>query len=151
MNQNNTPDGAFHLPANQVRVLNSLLRTTSIEKASEDSGLSTATIKRYLADDTFAAVYRQQRMIVLASTVAGLTSLGSEAVEKIKDAMSSGDPNTELRAACRVLDYITRLVELERRIRDQDEIEERLRRLEEADSENGSSSGAGVGHLWGVQ
>jgi hypothetical protein len=55
--------------------------------------------------------------------------------------MSAGDVNTELRAACRVLDYLAKLVELERRIRDQDEIEERLQALEAAAQEDNGYHG----------
>jgi hypothetical protein len=142
MNQFNIIDAISRLPANQSKALTALLKTPSIAAASEECGLSVATVKRYLADENFSTIYRKQRMMILQQTVAGLTDLSSLAVSKIEDAMSSGDPNTELRAACRVLDYATKLVELERRIRDQDEILERLSRVEEASSTNGSSSSA---------
>jgi hypothetical protein len=132
------------LSPNQAKALNALLTTTTIGAAAEQSGLHISTIKKYLAQEHFSRVYREQRALILQEVVAGLTTLGTEAVAKLESALEAGDINTELRAATRVLDYITKLVELERRIRDQDEIEERLAALEamqphsEAANNNGS-------------
>jgi hypothetical protein len=123
---------AFFLPPNQTRALNSLLKTTTIQAASEDCGLSTATIKRYLADGNFASAYRQQRMIILQETLGGLIKLGARAIEELEAAMDSGDVNTSLRAATRTLDQLGRFVELERRLRDQEELEARIEALEVA-------------------
>jgi len=126
-----------------MRALNALLKTTSIEAAAKEASLGQATIKRYLATERFSRVYREQRMLILQQTIAGLTELGAQAVEKIEAGMDSDDENTALRAACRVLDYIAKLVELERRIRDQDELEERIRKLEEAQTATYSRGGNG--------
>jgi predicted transcriptional regulator len=145
MNQINTAPGISYLRANQTRALNALLKTTSIVEAAQECGLSQATVKRYLADERFARVYREQRMLILQETIAALTKLGSQAVKKLEGSMHSGDENTSLRAACRVLDYIAKLVELERRIREHDELEERLHELEEALRLSQSTNGYGWG------
>jgi AcrR family transcriptional regulator len=142
MNHNNTVTDISFLPANQTKALNALLRTTTISEAATECGLSLATVKRYLRDERFAKVYREQRKLILQETVAALTGLGSQAVQKLEAAMHAEDENTSLRAACRVLDYITKLVELERKIRDQDELEARLSELEDALSHQN-------GHRWG--
>jgi len=120
-----------------------LLTTTTIGAASEQCGLHITTIKKYLAQENFSRVYREQRALILQEVVAGLTTLGTDAVAKLEAALEAGDINTELRAATRVLDYITKLVELERRIRDQDEIEERLEALEEAQQDAAQSEANG--------
>jgi|SRR5215217_6570654 len=143
MSQSDTATDVSYLPANQMRALNALLKTTSIEAAAKEASLGQATIKRYLATERFSRVYREQRMLILQQTIAGLTELGAQAVEKIEAGMDSDDENTALRAACRVLDYIAKLVELERRIRDQDELEERIRKLEEAQTATYSRGGNG--------
>jgi AcrR family transcriptional regulator len=132
MIQTDTATGIYYLPPNQSRALNALLQCTTINEAAAEAGLGPATVKRYLADEKFAAAYRKQRMLILQQTVAGLTYLAAQAVKKFEAALSAGDINTELRAASRVLDHIEKLVELERRIRDQDELEARLSELEEA-------------------
>jgi len=69
-------------------------------------------------------------------------------VEKFEEALNCGDINAELRSASRVLDYLIRSVELERRLRDQDEIEERLTRLEEAE-DLATSEVSGASGAWG--
>ena len=138
MNQNGTVVDVSHLSANQVRALDALLKTTSISEASKECGLSLTTVKRYLADEMFATVYRKQRMLILQQTVAGLTNLSSKAIAKLGAAMDAGEVNTELRAASRVLDYLAKLFELERRIREQDDHEERLTRLESDEQANGN-------------
>jgi len=147
MSRFDTASDVSTLTANQSRVLNALLKTTSISAASEESGLSPATIKRYLADDTFASVYRKQRALILSQTLAGLVALSSKAVESLDGALDSEDPNLQFRAARAVLDDVAKLMELERRIRDQDDIEARLQALEEsyAHDSNGSSAG---GYRW---
>jgi len=72
--------------------------------------------------------------------------LGTDAVAKLESALEAGDINTELRAATRILDYITKLVELERRIRDQEEIEERLAALEATQPHNAKNNGYRTSH-----
>lgn len=143
--QSGTTVDISSLSANQAKALNALLATTSIEAAAAECGLHTQTIKKYLAQENFSRVYREQRALILQEVVAGLTTLGTEAVAKLEAALEAGDINTELRAATRVLDYITKLVELERRIRDQDEIEERLVALEEAQQDALQSNGSYYG------
>jgi sugar phosphate isomerase/epimerase len=119
------------LSANQQKALQALLTTTSIGAAAEQCGLHIGTVKRYLADETFAAVYRDQRVLILQETVAGLQRLGTKAIMVLEGSLDDNDdPNAKLRAARTVLDYIAKLVELERRIRDQDDLEQHLERLE---------------------
>ncbi len=126
-----TPRDISSLPANQQKALAALLTTTTIEAAAAQCGLGVRTVKGYLAQETFAAVYREQRALILQETVAGLTRLGSKALTVIDGALDDGNnPNARLRAARTVLDYIAKLVELERRIREQDDLERRLEELE---------------------
>jgi hypothetical protein len=66
---------------------------------------------------------------------------------KLESALEAGDINTELRAATRVLDYIVKLVELERRIRETQELEARITDLEIATEAASKGSGAN-GRRW---
>jgi DNA-binding transcriptional MerR regulator len=141
MTPTDTVEDVLYLSPNQSKALNALLQTPTVGEAAALCGLSPATLKRYLAEEHFASAYRKQRMLILQQTVSNLTHLSSEAVGKLEAAMSAGDVNTELRAACRVLDYVVKLVELERRIRDQDEIEQRLQALEAATEANDNGYG----------
>ncbi len=58
MNQFNIIDEISRLPANQSKALTALRKTPSIAAASEEGGLSVATVKRYLADENFSTIYR---------------------------------------------------------------------------------------------
>jgi hypothetical protein len=129
---NATAEGISSLSANQQKALAALLTTTSIGAAAEQCGLHPGTIKRYLADATFAAIYREQRMLILQETVAGISSLGTKAVQAFEDTLDDGDINERQRAAARVMDLIYKGVELERRIRAEEELEQRIIELEEA-------------------
>ena len=130
MRRTDTTADVSSLSPNQAKALNALLQTTSIGAAAEECGLSVATVKRYLADATFDAVYREQRRLILQETVAGISRLGTEAVQAFEDALNVGDLNERLRAATRVVDMIYKGTELERRIREQEELEQRITDLE---------------------
>ncbi len=130
MRRTDTTADVSSLSPNQAKALNALLQTTSIGAAAEQCGLSVATLKRYLADATFDAVYREQRRLILQETVAGISRLGTEAIQAFEDALNVGDLNERLRAATRVVDMIYKGTELERRIREQEELEQRITDLE---------------------
>jgi hypothetical protein len=130
MRRTDTTADVSSLSPNQAKALNALLQTTSIGAAAEQCGLSVATVKRYLADATFDAVYREQRRLILQETVAGISRLGTEAIQAFEDALNVGDLNERLRAATRVVDMIYKGTELERRIREQEELEQRITDLE---------------------
>ncbi len=72
-------------------------------------------------------------MLVLQEIIAGLSQLGIKAVETLEACLEEeGDPNLKLRAARSVLDQITKLVELERKIREAQELERRMEAIEAA-------------------
>ena len=130
MRRTDTTADVSSLSPNQAKALNALLQTTSIGAAAEECGLSVATVKRYLADATFDTLYREQRRLILQETVAGISRLGTEAIQAFEDALNVGDLNERLRAATRVVDMIYKGTELERRIREQEELEQRITDLE---------------------
>jgi hypothetical protein len=144
MRRTDTTADVSSLSPNQAKALSALLQTTSIGAAAEESGLSVATVKRYLADATFDAVYREQRRLILQETVAGILRLGTEAIQAFEDALNVGDLNERLRAATRVVDMIYKGTELERRIREQEELEQRITDLEIAAEM--ASKGNAYGH-----
>ncbi len=95
-----TPRNISSLPANQQKALAALLTTTTIEAAAAQCGLGVRTVKGYLAQENFAAVYREERALILQETFASLTRLGSKALTVIDGALDDGNnPNARLRAA----------------------------------------------------
>jgi flagellar motility protein MotE (MotC chaperone) len=121
-----------NLTPNQQKALAALLATNSIVEAAEQAGLGEKTLRRYLKDPVFAASYREQRMLVLQAAIVGITRLTTKALAAFEDALENGDLNERLRAATRVYDCVFRGTELERRLRDQIELEERIAALEKA-------------------
>ncbi len=121
------------LSHSQTKALNALMQSTTIEGAAKAAGLGTSTVKKYLTLPEFKRAYRGQRAIMLSETVSGLMQLGAKAIAVIAGALDNdGDPNAQLRAARHTLDYLTKLVELERRVIETDELEGRLSALEAA-------------------
>src|SRR3712207_2314915 len=80
-----TPRDISSLPANQQKALAALLTTTTIEAAAAQCGLGVRTVKGYLAQENCAAVYREQRALILQETFASLTRLGSKALTVIDE------------------------------------------------------------------
>jgi len=119
------------LPANQQKALAALLATPSIEAAAEQCGLTARTIKRYLADKTFAACYREQRALVLNETVAGLEKASVDAVAALTGALEDADVGTRIRAARSIIEFMFKGTDMERKNREIDEIEREIEELRE--------------------
>jgi hypothetical protein len=119
------------LTANQNKALAALLAHTTTEAASQASGVSARQIRRYLADPEFARAYRQHQRALLTETTATLQRLAAEAAAAMSDSLEPGvDGNLRLRAARTALEFLLRATETERKIVEQDELEERLEALE---------------------
>jgi AcrR family transcriptional regulator len=123
--------GLDALSANQQKALAALLSSTSTEAAAEKCGLSVRTIKRYLATREFAEAYREQRMLVLSETIAGLEKAGVSAVATLRGALEDADVGTRIRAARSIIEFLFRGTETERKIRELDEIEAQIEELKE--------------------
>jgi uncharacterized protein YydD (DUF2326 family) len=89
------------------------------------------TIKRYLATREFAEAYREQRMLVLSETIAGLEKAGVSAVATLRGALEDADVGTRIRAARSIIEFLFRGTETERKIRELDEIEAQIEELKE--------------------
>jgi hypothetical protein len=123
---------ALELTPNKQRALEALLASNSVGAAAEMAELSPRTLWRYLADPDFQEVYREHRAMLLQQTITALQRVGAEAVAVLQDSISpEEEANLRLRAARSALDHMFRGVETERKIREQEEILERLEVLEE--------------------
>jgi hypothetical protein len=123
---------ALELTPNQQRALEALLTANTVSEAAERAELSPRTLWRYLADPAFQEVYREHRAMLLQQTITALQRVGAEAVAVLQDSISpEEEANLRLRAARSALDHMFRGVETERKIREQEEILERLEALEE--------------------
>ncbi len=117
-------DGA-KLSANQEKALAALLATPTVKAAAGRCGLNERTVRRYLEDPEFKRRYTEARAHLLDQAVAGLQKLGVAAVSVLGRNFEAENRHVQVRAARTVLDLMFRGTELV-------EIEERIRRLEEA-------------------
>jgi hypothetical protein len=126
-------EGTSGLSDRQHKALRALLVNTTVDQAAEACGLGVSTIRRYMSQDEFAAEYRRRRALLLSETVGGVVALGGQALEVLEAGLKEDqDPAHRQRAARMVLDYITKLVELDRRLVEQDELIRRIEELERA-------------------
>lgn len=127
----------------QYKALRALLTSTTIDEAAREAGLSRDTVHRYLQDRTFARIYREQRMFVLMETTTALQRAGAHAVEVMETAMGEDveDMNTRLRAARSIVDMLFKGAEIERKLIEMREFEERLQALERLAIQNNRNRG----------
>ncbi len=115
------------LTHNQLKALDALLVSSSIEDAARRSGLSAKTVQRYLSRPEFDAAFRhhlQERVRVAAARLqSGCASAVDCLLEVIEDKEVSA--SVRIRAAVALLDLTRRWIEM-------DEFEQRLATLETA-------------------
>jgi hypothetical protein len=104
-----------------------LLSSPSVEEAARASGISDATLWRWLADPVFDRRYRELRRGAVKVATARLQELSGLAAQTLAEIMASAaaTPASRVAAARTVLEMSLRSVELE-------EIESRLAALEKA-------------------
>lgn len=120
-----TESATSGLDGRKSRVLTALLTSQSKEEAAKTAGVSTRTVRRYLAEPVFSAAYEaalnQQVDEALNISKAGLV----EASRTLRDVMgdSGASPTAKVSAARAMLDFFERLAEFR-------EVERRLDALE---------------------
>ncbi len=120
------------LSERQRKALDALLATPTITAAAERAGVGRATLYRYMGDADFAAVYREERGLLVDQAVAGLQKIGVGAVSVLARNFQAENPHVQLRAARTALEFMFKATELY-------DIEERLRALESEDDDDGES------------
>ena len=103
--------------------LSALLSSPTIEAAAEQTGVSTATLRRWLADPDFQRRYRDARRQVVEHAVSGLQQATGEAVAALRRNLTCGVPAAEISAAKSIMDFSLKAVELV-------DLAERVERLE---------------------
>jgi hypothetical protein len=125
---------ADELSPAQHRALRALLTARTIAEAAEAAGLNESTVRRYLAEPGFGRAYREQQRILLSETTATLQRIAGDAAAAIEDSLAPDieDKNLRLRAARTALEFLLRTTETERKVRELEDVEERLTELERA-------------------
>lgn len=123
-----TKNGALTPPQN--RVITALLTERTTRDAARAANVAERTLWRWLADPAFRAELTRQEGAVIDEATRGLLAMQGTALEVFDNILKSPTANdaNKLRAAEGVLDYLLKLREL-------NSLEERIRKLEEAQNE----------------
>lgn len=89
-----------------------LLSELTQEQAAARTGVSTATLRRWLSNPVFVRAYRAARRQLLEAALGQLQQTCSEAVETLKRNLRCGKPAVEIRAAATILEQAVKGVEL---------------------------------------
>jgi hypothetical protein len=88
-----------------------LLAEPTIEAAAQRAGVSEVTLRRWLREPGFRALYQAARAGVLERVVGTLLAACTEAVETLRRNLSCGKPSVETRAAEVILVQATKGIE----------------------------------------
>ena len=116
------------------RKMHALIASLMTEKTYLDAarkvGIGEATVYRWMKLPVFAEAFRSARRAVVDTAVSDLAKLASDAVACLRANMTTGDANSEVRAALGVLDRVQALLVA-------DDFEDRLAALETRLAPNG--------------
>jgi len=111
------------LSRRQKEAIPFLLGAKSVEEGCRNAGLSKATVFRWLRQDDFRAEVQRQREAVTTEALQRLKASITAAVDTLVALTGSQEESIRLRAAQQIIDFCLK-------IRDGDEIESRLERVE---------------------
>jgi hypothetical protein len=135
-NKNGTRDGLGHgerLSRKAQDAVLALLTHPTIPEAAKASGVSQATLWRWLQRDDFQKEYRAAQNRVFDGAIGSLQASTTQAVECLRRNLNCESPAVQVQAARAILDYTIKarnLVDFETRIA---ELEQALRAREQAE------------------
>lgn len=112
------------LTSKEIQLVNALLTSKTIREVSEKTGLSEATIYRYLKKEKIANELEKSKRELTNNTLRYFITLGNKALNNIEELMNSKSERIRLEASKYVLDMIVKIKELQ-------ELEDRINRLEQ--------------------
>jgi hypothetical protein len=92
--------------------LAALLTEPTLAGAAARTGVSEATLARWLRRDDFRRAFRAARREVVESAIGKLQGATEEAVEALRRNLSSESGSIQVRAACAILAHATKAIEL---------------------------------------
>jgi len=112
------------LTSKEIQLVNALLTSKTIREVSEKTGLSEATIYRYLKKEKIVNELEKSKRELTNNTLRYFITLGNKALNNIEELMNSKHERIRLEASKYVLDMIVKIKELQ-------ELEDRINRLEQ--------------------
>lgn len=114
------------LTTRQLRAINALMTTSTVEAAAKASGVHRSTLFRWLRNESFCDELRRTSDAAIAGTARRLATLSGKAADVLDDLLENAQKEeVKLRAADVVLSHMLHVHELS-------DIENRLRQLEDA-------------------
>lgn len=110
---------------NREAAIIALARGATTDQAAAEAGVTSRTVRRWLADPAVSAEVRRLRADLLNQVVGALSDAAVDAVHTLRGALGADSENVRVRAAQTIL---TALVSL----RDATEVTERLTAIEDA-------------------
>jgi hypothetical protein len=118
--------------------------------AAAAAGISLATLQRWLLTPAFQAAYRAARRQVVEHVVARLQQAGGQAVETLRANLAAERPGDQIRAACAVIDYALRGLEITDLVERVAELERVVAERQEQDRDGWHANGEGEPLVNGV-
>lgn len=112
------------LTSKEIQLVNALLTSKTIREVSEKTGLSEATIYRYLKKEKIVNELEKSKRELTNNTLRYFITLGNKALNNIEELMNSKCERIRLETSKYVLDMIVKIKELQ-------ELEDRINRLEQ--------------------
>lgn len=112
------------LSAKQLKGIAAILAESSMERAAEKAGVNRTTLYRWLEIPAFRTELEREQRAAFSGALARLQGAARLAVERLIEALDSGNPNERRLAASEILDLCFRGKEI-------GEFSERLAELED--------------------
>ena len=94
--------------ANRQKAVAALLTEATIAAAAAKCGLGESTLRKWLKQPKFAAVYKAAREAVLDQVIGAMVSATTDALATLKRNLTCGQPGAEVRAAVALVELALR-------------------------------------------
>ena len=123
--------GSENLTRRQECAIGALLCERTHEMAAKKSGVSAATLRRWLRLPAFRSAYREARRAAVESAIGQLQQATTEAVEALRRNIKCGAAGHEIRAALGILDHAVQGIELMDLLEEVENVKAQVAALEE--------------------
>ena len=123
------------LTPRQHRTILALLENPTVQSAAASAGTSSASVYRWLADDTFKTAFREAKLEIVRSAMARLQRASGQAVDTLLALMADSDVPASVRLAA-----AKAAIEMVHKSLENEDLSERISALEKLISANVGAS-----------
>ena len=99
-------------PSTKERIMQALLTQPNAKKAAEAAGVTTRTVRAYMADKSFSDEYEARRKALVQDATDQLKKALASAVDTVHEIMTKGANNEKLTACRMIFEYCLKYTEL---------------------------------------